>query len=159
MARHRVDAAEVDGGVMLHDYVIRNDGNIKINGELFNVRLEVHKEVVQTLKDLWLLGFASENSAKQDQGIRDLISSGKITRPTPRQESPVNSADVDALMAMFNRAGVRYTRDNKQSRIGSPPGSFMVWTEQPPGPYNDSTWYMCYHFGPDGNLLGVQMNA
>lgn len=66
--------------------------------------------------------------------------------------------DADLLEAMLDRAGVVCTRDSKQSKIGAPPGSFIIWTEQPPGWLNARSWYVVYHFWPDERLMGMQVS-
>lgn len=67
-------------------------------------------------------------------------------------------ADVDDLCGMFTRAGVKWTRDNNQTKIEEPRSAFIVYVEQPRGRLNDLSLYCLYDFDADGNLLGVQMS-
>lgn len=67
-------------------------------------------------------------------------------------------ADVDELLRMFRNAGIKAEHDLRQSKIGSPLGSSIVYVEQPPGFYNRTTLYVLFDIGPDGELRGLQMN-
>ena len=66
--------------------------------------------------------------------------------------------DLEMLLDMFQRTGVRATHDARQSKIGSAPGSSIVVIEQPPGFLNRVTWYVIFDIGPNGELCGMQVN-